>query len=190
MAGQGGGVIPTAVIVTRGDVDLDPILASLPKSWPVAVWDNSKRGQDLKVYGHFAILPEVETEFVYMQDDDAICPAAALLKKWKPRYADRIFTNVGDGDTPWISWGAIFHKDLPKPAIRRYIDAYGMDDDVLLWCDLIFSALTPWTNVDVGVEHLPWFRAPNRMVMKPTHYTEQARILDKCAALIPAEAAA
>jgi hypothetical protein len=182
-------VIPTAVIVTRGDIDLAPVLDSLPKEWPRIVWNNSER-EDLKVYGHFAALAEVDTDYCYMQDDDAICPAAKLLKRWKPKYADRIFTNVKDGDTPWISWGAIFHKDLPAPVIQRYVDAYGMDDDVLLWCDLIFSALTPWTNVDLGVQHLPWYRAPNRMVMKPSHYQEQARILDKCAALISVEVAA
>lgn len=190
MEGAGGGVIPTAVIVTRGDVDLQPVLDSLPKSWPVVIWNNSERLADLKVYGHFAALAEVQTEFCFMQDDDAICPAAELLKAWKPKYADLIFTNVGDGDTPWISWGAIFHKDLPGPAIERYVDAYGMDDDVLYWCDLIFSALTPWTNIDLGVEHLPHYRAANRMVMKPTHYSEQARILEKCAALIPQEVTA
>lgn len=183
-------MIPTAVLVTRGDVDLAPILDSLPEEWPLVVYDNSKRAQDLKVYGHFAALAEVTTEYVFCQDDDAICPAQAVLDCWTPDCADKILTNVRDGDTPWISWGAIFRKDLPGPAIKRYVDAYGMDDDVLLWCDLIFSALTPWTNVDLGVNHLPWFRAANRMVMLPTHYSEQARILEKCAALIPAEVSA
>lgn len=183
-------MIPTAVIVTRGDVDLTPVLKSLPKAWPVVIWDNAKRDQDLKVYGHFAALAEVKTEFVYMQDDDAICPARAVLKAWKPaKHGDVILTNVGDGDTPWISWGAIFRRDLPDAAISRYVDAYGMDDDVLLWCDLIFATLTPWVNVDLGVEHLPHARAANRMCMLPTHYQEQDRVKAKAEALLPAESA-
>lgn len=184
-------MIPTAVIVTRGDVDLAPVLDSLPAGWPKLIWNNSEKLVDLKVYGHFAALADVETEYVYMADDDAICPAQAVLDAWSEKeHADKILTNVRDGDTPWISWGAIFRKDLPGPAIDRYVSAYGFDDDVLLWCDLIFALLTPWVNVDLGVEHLPHARAANRMVMKPTHYTEQARIREKVAALLPAEVTA
>lgn len=178
-------MIPTAVIVTRGDVDLTPVLESLPAEWPVCIWDNSKRPEDLKVYGHFAALAEIDTEYAYCQDDDAVCPAADVLAAWdESKHAGRILLNEADGETPWISWGAIFHKDLPAPAIQRFVDAYGMSDDVLLWCDLIFSQLTPWTNVDLGWRNLPWARAANRMVMKDTHYSEQARIRGLCAELL------
>ncbi len=31
----------SAIIVTRGDVDLQPIIFSLPAEWEVIVWDNS-----------------------------------------------------------------------------------------------------------------------------------------------------
>lgn len=177
-------MIPTAVIVTRGDVDLTPILESFPKDWPVAVWDNSVR-DDLKVYGHFEALAEVETEYVYMQDDDAICPAADLLYAWdEKRHGDLILLNEADGETPWISWGAIFRKELPAAAISRYVGAYGWSDDVLLWCDMIFSTLTPWLNIDLGRVSLPHASAPNRMWMQPGHYQEQARVKALAEALL------
>jgi hypothetical protein len=175
---------PTAVIVTRGDVDLRPALEAIPKEWPRVIWDNSKRSEDLKVYGHFAALAEVQTEYVYMQDDDAVCPAAALLEHWdEGLHGDKILLNEADDQTPWISWGAIFHRDLPAPAIQRYVDAYGMGDDVLLWCDMIFSTLTPWVNVDLGWKNLAWARADNRMCQVPTHYQEQQRVRKNCLAL-------
>lgn len=178
-------MIPTAVIVTRGDVPLGKILDSLPDEWPVAIWNNSKQPEDLKVYGHFAALGEVETEYVYMQDDDALCPAAQLLAHWdETLHADKILLNEEEGQTPWISWGAIFHKNLPAPAIARYVDAYGMSDDVLLWCDMIFSTLTPWVNVDLGRESFPVAVAPNRMSMQPGHYEEQARVKALAEALL------
>lgn len=178
-------MIPTAVIVTRGDVSLEPVLESLPPEWPVCIWNNAEREQDLKVYGHFAALAEVETEYVVMQDDDAVCPLAELHAAWdESLHADRILLNEADGETPWISWGAIFHRDLPAKAIDRFVAEYGMSDDVLLWCDLIFSQFTPWTNVNLGWRNLPWSRAANRMVMKPTHYDEQARIRALCASLL------
>lgn len=178
-------MIPTAVIVTRGDVDLAPALSGIPSSWPLVVWDNSIRPENLKVYGHFAALTYVDTEYVYMQDDDAICPADKLLAAWDEReHADKILLNEADGETPWISWGAIFKRDLPASAINRYVDAYGMGEDVLLWCDMIFSTLTPWVNVDLGRQTLPHASAPNRMWMQPGHYAEQQRVRDKALALV------
>ncbi len=176
----------TAVLVTRGDIDLSPVLDSLPDKWPVVIWDNSERPVDLKVYGHFGALAEVETEFVYMQDDDAICPAAELRKAWMvggATFHGRYLYNEKGEETPWISWGGIFHRDLPWPAIDRFVSRYGWSDDVLLWCDLIFGCLTPSCNIDLGWENLPHFRAENRMVMQPGHYAEQGRIRELCAAL-------
>ncbi len=181
---SGVGVIPTAVLVTRGDIDLAPVLDSLPPEWPVVIWNNAERPVDLKVYGHFGALAEVETEFVYMQDDDAICPAAKLLKAWEPKATEGYYLyNEADDQTPWISWGGIFHRDLPWPAIDRFVSRYGWSDDVLLWCDLIFGCLTPHVNVDLGWENLPHYKAANRMVMQPGHYEEQDRIRELCAAL-------
>lgn len=177
-------MIPTAVIVTRGDVDLAPVLESLPKEWPTLVWDNSVR-EDLKVYGHFAALAEVTTDYVFAQDDDAICPAAELLAAWDEKdHGDKILLNEADGETPWISWGGIFHRALPALAIGRFVDAYGMSDDVLLWCDLIFATFTPWVNVDLGRESLPHAYDASRMWMQPNHYAEQARVKALAEALL------
>lgn len=177
----GGRVIPTAVITTRGDVDLNYVTFWLPDEWPVVVWDNSVR-DDMKVYGYFAALQEVKTEFVFTQADDAIVPAQRLLDAWTDDDTDRIVLNVADGDTPWISFGGIFHRDLPGPAIDRYVDAYGWDD-VPLWCEVIFTSLAPWRNVDIGKVDLPWQRNPNRMEHQPDHYSEQARVRAKCQSL-------
>lgn len=177
-------MIPTAVLVTRGDVDMQPILDSLPPEWPVVLWDNSKRPEPMDVYGHFAALPEVETEYVYFQDDDAICPAAELLALWdEAEHADKVLTNVPHGDTPWISWGAICHKDLPGRAIDWYLQEYPFDEDVRLWCDMILAAYAPMVVVNLGVQHMPYITAANRMCMQPTHYPEQARMRAKLESL-------
>lgn len=176
-------MIPTAVIVTRGDVSLEPVLESLPPEWPTCIWDNSKRSEDLKVYGYFAALAEVETDYVFTVADDAVVPAQQLVDAWQPDDANRILLNEADGETPWISFGGLFRKHLPDTAFERFIDAYGMGDDVLLWCEVIFCELTPWRNVDLGIRNLPWSRAANRMCVMPTHYAEQARVRELCAAL-------
>src|SRR4051812_19761075 len=41
----------SAVLVTRGDVDMTPIIDSLPVDWDWLVYDNSDRRRDLAVYG-------------------------------------------------------------------------------------------------------------------------------------------
>ena len=178
---------PTVVITTRGDVDLAPALSGIPDGWPVVVWNNAERGDDLKVYGYFAALDEVETEYAYTQADDAICPAGELLERWsEDEHGDRILLNVADGDTPWVSFGALFRKDLPRAALTRYMDAYHdghLHDDVLKWCEVIVCELTPWVNVDLGKQDLPHQANRNRMEHQPDHYAEQARIREKARAL-------
>lgn len=179
----------TAVIVTRGDVPLDDVLASLKPVFGdrIVVWDNSERDADLKVYGYFAALREVETEYAYTQADDAIVDAQALIDCWRAVDEDRIVLNVADGDTPWISFGGLFRKNLPNAAINRYIDAFHdgqLHDDVFKWCEVIFCELTPWRNVDLGKVDLPHFTNANRMEHQKDHYTEQSRVREKARSLL------
>lgn len=83
----------SAVIVTRGDVDLGPILRSLRK-WEVVVWDNgagkvtrynnassplrwyakveASGVDDLAVYGRYAAIEYARGDLIYTQDDDCI----------------------------------------------------------------------------------------------------------------------
>lgn len=161
---------------------MSPVLLSLPPEWPFVIWDNSQR-EDMKVYGYFSALTEVETEYVITQADDAICPLRELVAAWTPEDADRILLNVADGDTPWISFGGLFRKDLPDACFTEYLAHHPFDDEVKLWCEVIFTTLTPWRNVDLGKVDLPWCSAPNRMWMQPTHYQDQAAVRAKAQAI-------
>ncbi len=81
----------SAIIVTRGDVDLAPVLDSLPDKWERIVWDNglptcsvyanaddwrgngiSGRATDLSVYGRYAAIEYASHDLIYVQDDDVI----------------------------------------------------------------------------------------------------------------------
>lgn len=79
----------SAIIVTRGDVDIDPIIESWPREWERVVWDNG-HGQldvwaaedsgvpeyldvpDLSVYGRYAAIEHASHDLIYVQDDDVI----------------------------------------------------------------------------------------------------------------------
>jgi hypothetical protein len=84
----------SAIIVTRGDMDLGSILESLPSSWEVITWDNGdglvyrnaggsvvfgfpgdevfEAGSDLSVYGRYAAIEYASHDLIYVQDDDCI----------------------------------------------------------------------------------------------------------------------
>lgn len=89
----------SAVIVTRGNVDLRPVLDSLPQHWEQVVWNNTgyddgascsvrrdpRRherkhgnvtvhhvGPDLGVYGRYAAIQYASHDLIYVQDDDCI----------------------------------------------------------------------------------------------------------------------
>jgi hypothetical protein len=96
------------------------------------------------VYGHFAALDGSRDGVRLHAGRRRDLPAQEVLDAWTPEYADRILLNEADGETPWISWGGIFHKDLPKDRCNATSTRTAFNDDVLLWCDLIFSTLTPW----------------------------------------------
>ncbi len=81
---------------------------------------------------------------------------------------------------PWVGFGSVFRRDLPKDAIKKFVARYGFNADVLWWADVIVAALTPWRNGGFKYTNLEWHNAPNRMFVQPTHYSEQARVRALC----------
>lgn len=94
----------TAIIVTRGNVPLEPVLKSLPERWEKIVWDNSSiqtvappytlvpntlcvgprasGAVDASVHGRYLAIQYASNELIYVQDDDVIVsdPMAIALE--------------------------------------------------------------------------------------------------------------
>lgn len=189
----------TAVIVTRGDVDLDPIFASLVAHFPeraVLVWDNSLTLlPDLGVYGRYEAIRRANSPIIYVQDDDCIVPVGAVLDAYEP---GRLVANMPRSrwsdypDSCLVGWGAVFDRDLPRQAFQTWYQAT-LDSTIggvaapawgtptasfptpweAPWfqreCDTAFSALVPRTVIDVGFQHLPWAETPDRLFKQPDH---------------------
>lgn len=89
----------SAIIVTRGNVDLQPVLDSLPSGWEQVVWDNGgavsiydpaapgcfahDSVRDLSVYGRYAAIEYASHDLIYVADDDVIVSdPQAIVRAW------------------------------------------------------------------------------------------------------------
>lgn len=72
----------SACLVTRGDVDMQLVIDSLPREWEIVIWDNSgvitrsdgwaEVCADVSVYGRYAAIEFTTHDLIYVQDDDVI----------------------------------------------------------------------------------------------------------------------
>jgi len=160
----------TAIIVTRGNVDLQPILDQLPYQ-ETTVWDNSQRPEDQKCYGRFLAMREAANDLIFLIDDDVIFTAHAELRA--AHQPGRITANM---PSPWyenagydqeqsvqVGAGSLMERDLPWAAFDAYLARWPLDDLFLTYCDDIAGILTPSLRVDLGYEVLPHASAPGRI---------------------------
>lgn len=172
----------TAVIVTRGDVPLDPIIDTLPYS-RIIVWNNAEKEWDAKTYGRFLAAEEAETEYVYFADDDLIFRNHdMLLAAWEP---DKLIVNM---PSPWYEYceydvlgqalvgaGSLCPVGFWREAFERYLTYWPKDDLFLDYCDFIFGRAVPHVRYDFGYEPFEYADAPGRIFNHP--YARQRRSL-------------
>lgn len=180
----------TAVVVTKGDVDLDPLWDSLAVFGQVIVWDNSKKTFDRKVYGRYAAVLFADHEYVYVQDDDAIINTGRLCDEYqpgellcnmKPHHAE-VYQRQYPG-IALVGWGAIFPKAMIdfSPYFAKYPDDELFDRE----CDRVFT----WLNraktrvVDFGVEDLKHALGADRMGTEARHGADLATMRARLASL-------
>lgn len=183
----------TAVLVTRGDVDLQPILDSL--IFPsVVVWDNSCR-DDLGAYGRYeAVRTLTETPLVYVQDDDCVVTPEAQAELCALYEIGYLLSNMdphhNGGGMPHLAlpgWGAMFERSMVEVAFSRWRhahpDDYGSDDFNRIGCDIVFPVLTPSVTVNLGHENLPYAWAANRTHVQPGYHARKRWYYERACAL-------
>lgn len=177
----------TACLVTRGDVDMTAIIASLPYD-DVIVWDNSRR-ENLRTYGRYAAIAEAANDVIYVQDDDHILhDHQGLLAAYTP---GTVVANMSAGwvaahgyhNDGMVGKGGLMDRDLPQRAFDRYLAEWPDDELFRLWPDMLVTTLNPVIHVDLETEELPWGYAPNRMNQRPRFNEEKHLMLDRARAL-------
>ncbi len=179
----------SAVIVTRGDVDLTESLALLDRFDEIIIWNNALE-TDLAVYGRYAGIEQARNDVVFTLDDDCLVSHEAqdvLLAAYMPGV---IVANMPEArwrdypDSCLTGWGAVFDRVLPEQAFARMTDAKIMlpidpspQDFFYRECDVAFTTLTPHRKIDVGFTHQPWAEDPARaMFLSPR--PDRARMLE------------
>ena len=188
----------SAVLVTRGDVDMLPIIETLPYG-EIVLWDNSKRPVDYGVFGRYIAIGETTRPLVYFQDDDCLVSChESLLAAWEPGFViGNAFDDAGrlkryEGTT-LLGWGAVFEADLPWQAFTEYgrhyrLDTLWADDTKGLGAEIVFPMLTPSKTITEGVTWLdqdgPVLERPNRMWKQPTFYDDTRFWMERARSLL------
>jgi hypothetical protein len=182
----------SAVLVTRGDVDLAEILASLPYD-DVVVWNNAER-EDLKTYGRYAAIAEAKHDVIYFQDDDILFKEHdRLMDAYEPGV---MLANMSPGwvrgrdlhDSVFVGAGALLDRDIPAKAFAKYDRLYPRDELFYYYPEALVSIPSRIKRVDLPLTVLPWGYAPNRMNAQPWFEDWMAesikrgrRVRDECA---------
>lgn len=172
----------SACLVTRGDVDMAPILETLPYD-DIIVWDNSER-DDLGIYGRYAAISEAKHDIIYTQDDDLLFREHdKLLAAYEPGVVTCNYPEPWD--IPWVARGALFDRNLPFLAFERYWEMFDLD-----WyfthraCDGIFTLLSDTKVVFYGTEDLPHGFAAGRVSTSDGWYHDyRPEIQARCAVI-------
>jgi hypothetical protein len=171
----------TAVIVTRGDIDIKPVLDSLIFD-KVIVYDNSKSVIDQMTFGRVLAAAQAATEVIYSQDDDLIHShenqerllaaydeermVGCMWSEWSAGAYEQGIEN-GYDDLVFPGSGTISHRDTWLDAIDLYLDRYPADDFFRLWSDTLIGVIAPTTAVDLRFEILPVAENGRRMANLP-----------------------
>jgi hypothetical protein len=162
---DGSGMSVSAVVVTRGDVDLWPCLKPILAA---GIQEIILRVGVAGVAERYDGARAATNEIIYTQDDDCAVDVAAVLAayeyavvacnmpEWKrPEYP------AADG-IALVGWGAVFHKCCVPD--RMPVDALARRE-----ADRLFTGLNRLKLIDVPFEHLPWAHGADRLGRQPEH---------------------
>ncbi len=180
----------SAIIPTRGDVDLQPVLDTIPFD-DVVVWDNSKETVDLKPFGRFAAIPRTKNPVIFWVDDDVIFTEYdKLLLAYEPGVV------VCNMDQDWIDGagygdflamtgaGSLCDADMPERIFDVYLQHYPVDDDFLVEADFIFGTLAEFKRVDLGYTARPFSDDATRLYTQPGQTERKHAMIKRCRDLL------
>lgn len=182
----------SAVIVTRGDVDLQPVLDSLIFD-DVVVWDNSVEG-DQGTWGRYCASVRAKHPIIYSQDDDIIhspdnqreiiaayTPSALIGCMWQEWSDGAKAQGIENGydDLVFAGSGSVYHWTLPAEAASLYLAHFPQDDFFRLWADTIIGVIAATEQLDIRFDALPCAENDNRMCNLPDAVANKTEAINR-----------
>lgn len=181
----------SACLVTRGDVDLSPIIDEIVEAdiTDIVVYDNSIE-RDVAVFGRYAAMKKAIYNLIYVQDDDVLVPAAEISRLVEAHeggvtmlWPEAYIASETYRDSGMVGFGAVFEEEVAWEAFRAFLSAFPDEE----WgffcrrCDNVFTGLTrPLKRLYTkDVKYLPWWDAENRMFRQPEHAVERDLAIEK-----------
>lgn len=165
----------TAVIPTRGDVDVSWIAARIPV--PEVIVKVSSCG----LWGRYEAALQASNAIIYTQDDDCEVDAQAVIDAYEPGVVTCNMPVAKRAEYPdgiaLVGWGAVFDQALVRWAFSRY--RFDIDDLFMRECDRVFTGLCPLKLVDVPFKHLPHAFGADRMGCERRHLADLAAIRER-----------
>ena len=153
----------TAVVVTRGDVDLSEIRASLAPFRELIVWDNHL---DRALYGRFLGAYAASTRLIYTQDDDCVVEWEGILRDHEPGLVTcnmpRDRRSAYQDGINLIGWGCVFERQH-LAALEGYLEEFPADAIFYRQADRIFTKLNRCQLVEVPYRNLEHATLDSRM---------------------------
>lgn len=146
----------SAVLITRGDVDMEPILETLPYE-DVVVWNGRERQERPGTYGRYLAMAEARNSVIYLQDDDCIFREHdAILAAYEPGMLSAVY---GHGENPdgledvaLVHGGAVVDRYSSFEALARYRAVWPADEGFYREADMIHGTLCPSVQLDLPYE--------------------------------------
>lgn len=174
----------SACLITRGDVDLEPILATLPYD-EVLVWNGQHRKEHPGTYGRYQLMREATHDLVYTQDDDCLFHHhSELLLEWQPGTITAVY---GHGDNPdgledvaLVHGGALIDRDACLQSFDRYLEHWPVDEGFYREADMISGTITPSHQITLPYEiRMEIAQHPSRMCNQPWQRELKHRITQR-----------
>lgn len=167
-----------AVIPTRGDVELEPIVRHL-QQFPEVVRIHIESSPN--VYGRYVGIERLhEHPIIYTQDDDCITDLQPLIDAYEPGVIVNAMTPEHAAQYPGrvtlVGFGAIFDRVMVAAL-------HGWEQDALFLreADRVFTALHPHKTVFPKIDILPCATAGNRLCRQPEHHASRKAIEQRIA---------
>lgn len=178
----------SAVLITRGNVDMAPILATLPYG-DVVIWNGLERDEHPGTYGRYLAMREAANEVVYLQDDDCLFRHHdELLDAYEPGVLTAVYghgeNSDGLDDMALIHGGALVDRDLSLSSFDRYLERWPVDEGFYREADMIAGTLCPHKHVDLPYE-IRWeiINRRDRMCDQPWQRDLKHEITDRARAV-------